>query len=214
MPFFVILGFFTYVVVQQEKRAQEIEKKNKIIILALIVVIAALLVGIFATIPNAPNKESTNLTFKCKSVITEGDSIKIQLTDANGTAIANQNVNVTITDKTNASNYHSVTTNAKGVGTLNIDKKAGNYIITIKYGGNDNYTECNATKKIKIEEKVVEATVEPANSDDSSGQTNGNKMPEETRKVYAARQKAAEDGIPMYVYTKSPELVEKYQAMV
>jgi hypothetical protein len=34
------------------------------------------------------------------------------------------------------------------------------------------------------------------------------------RKRYAARQKAAEDGIPMYEYSHSPELVQKYQAMV
>ena len=39
-------------------------------------------------------------------------------------------------------------------------------------------------------------------------------MPEETRKIYEARQKAADDGIPMYEYIQSPELVEKYQAMV
>lgn len=131
------------------------ESKNKIIILALIVVIAALLIGIFATMPQTPNKQDTNLTFKCKSTINEGDSIKIQLTDANGTAIANQSVNVTITDKNKASDYHSVVTNNKGVGTLNIDKSAGEYVITVKYNGNDNYTGCNATKKITIEEKDV-----------------------------------------------------------
>lgn len=39
-------------------------------------------------------------------------------------------------------------------------------------------------------------------------------MPEETRKIYEARQKAADDGIPMAEYIHSPELVEKYQAMV
>lgn len=131
-------------------------EKNKIIILALIVVIAALLVGIVATM-QIPHKQETKLAFKCNATITEGDSIRIQLTDANGTAIANQNVNVTITDKDKTNDYHSVVTNANGVGTLNIDKKAGNYIVTIKYDGNDNYSACNATKKIKIEEKVVEA---------------------------------------------------------
>ena len=39
-------------------------------------------------------------------------------------------------------------------------------------------------------------------------------MPEDRQKIYAARQKAADDGIPMYEYIHSPELVEKYQNMV
>ena len=63
------------------------EKKN-IIILVLIVIIVALLVGIFATMHHT-TKQNTNLTFKTNSTIVEGDSIKIQLTDANGTGIAN-----------------------------------------------------------------------------------------------------------------------------
>lgn len=51
-------------------------------------------------------------------------------------------------------------------------------------------------------------------TEDSADKGNDNNMPEETRKIYAARQKAADDGIPMYEYIHSPELVEKYQAMV
>lgn len=143
--------------------------KNKIIILALIVVIAALLVGMAAMILPNMNKQDTKLTFKSNSTITEGGSLKIKLTDANGTAIANQTVNITITDKDNSSSYYSVVTNGKGVGKLKLDKDPGKYIVTVTYGGNDNYTGCNATKKIKIEEKVVEA--EPVSS--SSGQSSG-----------------------------------------
>ena len=107
------------------------ENKN-IIIIVLIVIIIALLVGIFATMPHA-NKQDTKLTFKSNSTITEGDSIKIQLTDANGTGIANQTVNVTITDKDKSSDYHSVETNDSGIGTLNINKNAGNYTVSPNY---------------------------------------------------------------------------------
>lgn len=198
-------------------------EKNRIIIIALIVIIVALLVGLAAMMVPNMGKQDSKLTFKGNSTLVQGDSLKIKLTDANGTAIANQTVNVTITNKDGTVDYHSVVTNAKGVGTLKVDKDAGKYDVTIMYGGNDNYNGCNATKKITIEEKVAEATVEHVNSkdssnnvqnDDSADQTNDNNMPEEIRKVYAARQKAAEDGIPMYEYTNSPELVEKYQAMV
>ena len=140
--------------------------RDKIIILALIVVIAALLVGMaFTMMPNM-TKQDTKLKFKSNSSLTKGDSLKIKLTDANGTAIANQTLNVTIKDKKGASDNHSVVTNAKGVGTLKLDKSAGKYNITISYGGNDNYTGCNATQKITIKEKVVEA--QPLSSSSSS----------------------------------------------
>lgn len=145
--------------------------KNKIIILALIVVIAALLVGMaFTMMPNMA-KQDTKLKFKNNSTLAEGDSVKIKLTDANGTAIANQTINVTIKDKDGTSDYHSVETNEKGVGTLKIDKDAGKYDVTVSYGGNDKYNGCNATKKITIkkeevvQEEVVESTVEQSNSE-------------------------------------------------
>ena len=130
--------------------------RNKIIILVLIVVIAALLVGIMATMPNF-NKMDTKLAFKSNATLTEGDSLKIKLTDGNGTALANQTVNVTIVNKDKSKDYHSVETNDKGIGTIKIDKKPGKYNVTVSYAGNDHYKGCNATKNINIKEKVVEA---------------------------------------------------------
>lgn len=142
--------------------------KNKIIILALIVVIAALLVGMaFTMMPNM-GKQDTKLKFKSNSTLTEGDSLKVRLTDANGTAIANQTVNVTITDKDKSNSYYSVVTNEKGVGTLKLDKSTGKYDVTIVYGGNDKYNGCNATKKLTIEEKVAEAQSTSSSSSTSS----------------------------------------------
>ena len=133
-------------------------EKNKMIILALIVVIAALLVGMAAMMMPNMGKQDTKLKFKSNSTLTEGDSLKVKLTDANGTAIANQTVNIIITNK-NKSTDHSVVTNEKGVGTLKMDKDSGKYNVTVSYGGNDKYKGCNVTKKITIEEKVAEATV-------------------------------------------------------
>lgn len=73
-------------------------------------------------------------------------------------------------------------------------------------------------------------TVEHLNSKDTNNsQPNNNKeqsdsqmvqdiknnpnMPDDMKQIYVARQRAAEDGVPMYEYTHSPELVEKYQSM-
>ena len=72
----------------------------------------------------------------------------------------------------------------------------------------------NTTENTTVEHINSEDTVNTVQNDDSSGQANDNNMPEDVRKRYAARQKATEDGIPMYEYSRSPELVQKYQSMV
>ena len=151
-------------------------EKNQIIIIALIVVIVALLVGMAAMLMPNMSKQDTQLKFKSNSTLTEGDSLKIKLTDANGTAIANQTVNVTITDKNNASDNHSVVTNEKGVGTLKLDKNAGEYTVTVIYNGNDKYNACNATKKITVEEEVVETEPEIHQSTQSSGSSKNGRL--------------------------------------
>ena len=72
--------------------------KNNVIICVLVAIVIILLVGLIAIIPHT-NKQNTNLTFVNGPELNEGDSIQIKLTDANGTALANQTVNITITDK-------------------------------------------------------------------------------------------------------------------
>ena len=145
-------------------------ERDKLIIIALIVIIAALLVCVATMIPNT-TKQDTNLTFKSNATLTEGDSLKIMLTDVNGTAIVNQTVNVTITDENQTNDYQSVVTDEKGIGTFKLDKYPGEYNVTISYGGNDNYTGCNSTKKITIEEKPQQTVSESSSSSDSGGWT-------------------------------------------
>ena len=144
------------------------ENKHKIIIIALIVIIAALLVAIVAVMPNL-NKQGTDLTFKSKSTLTEGDVIKIKLTDDNWMELVGQTVNITITDQNNANSYYSVETNSKGIGILKLDKTAGKYTVTAIYGGNDKYVGCNVTKKITVKEEVVEAKTSSTSTNYDSG---------------------------------------------
>lgn len=150
-------------------------EKNQIIIIALIVVIVALLVGMAAMMMPNMSKQDTKLQFKCNSTMAEGDSLKVKLIDTNGTAIVNQTVNVTITNKNGTSNY-SLVTNEKGIGTLKLDKSAGKYNVAVTYGGNDKYNGCNATKNITIEEKVVEesSSVQQVSSEESSSSSSAN----------------------------------------
>lgn len=165
--------------------------KNKIIILALILVIAALLVCVVSMMPNS-DKHDTKLTFKSNSTLAEGGTLKIKLADVNGTAISNQTVNVTITNQDKSSDYHSVLTNEKGIGSLKFDKDAGKYNVSISYGGNDKYNGCNATKKVTIEEAVEEQVVEEQvaeepvtqQSTESSGSSNDISYDEEINVYY------------------------------
>ena len=163
--------------------------KNKVIILALIIVIAALLVGMAAMMMPNMSKQDTKLKFKSNSTLTEGDSIKIQLIDANGTAIANQTVNITITDKDKSNSYYSVITNEKGVGTLKLDKSAGKYIVAINYGGNDKYNGCNDTKKITIEEEKVTQTEESSNTNVQELEFNGKTHEQNVQEAKESRAK-------------------------
>ena len=136
----------------------------KIIICVLVAIVIVLLVGIVAIIPHA-NKQNTNLTFVNGQELNEGDSIQIKLTDIHGTALANQTVNITVTDKNRASDHHSVVTNNEGIGTLKLDKSAGEYNVTISYGGNDKYLNCSSTQQFTVKKTVAERVSGTNNGD-------------------------------------------------
>ena len=191
------------------------ENKNIIIILLVIMVILAAAIG-FMVLKPMHAKEPTKIKVTSNKTLYEGENMSVKLTDLNKTPLSNEMVNITVKDgKGKVVANKTVKTNDKGNAKLDLDLKKGNYDVAVSYGGNENYTGNNTTQKLTIKEKeVVEATVEQVNSEDSSAKTSDSNMPEEMRKIYAARGKAAEDGIPMYEYTQSPELVEKYQAMV
>ena len=190
------------------------ENKNIILILLVIVVILAAVIGFMLLNPTVA-KEPTKIKITSDKEQYEGGKLSITLTDLNKTPLSKEIVNITITNKKGKVVVDDVVkTNSKGKAKLDLNLKKGKYKVNVSYGGNENYTGNNTTQKLTIKEKkVVEATVEHANSRDSAGQTNDDYM-SEREKIYAARQKAADDGIPMAEYIHSPELVEKYQAMV
>ena len=191
------------------------ENKNIIIILLVIIVILAAAIGFMLFNQPTVAKEPTKIKITSDKEQYEGGKLSITLTDLNKTPLSKEIVNITITNKKGKVVVDDVVkTNSKGKAKLDLNLKKGKYKVNVSYGGNENYTGNNTTQKLTIKEKkVVEATVEHANSQDSAGQTNDDYM-SEREKIYAARQKAADDGIPMAEYIHSPELVEKYQAMV
>lgn len=197
--------------------------ENKHIIIILLIIIVVLASGIAVMLLNpATAKEPVKVKITSdKSQYEDDAELSIQLTDLNKTPISKEIVNITVTNSKGKVVVDDVVkTNSKGKAKLDLDLKKGKYKVNVTYGGNENYTGNNTTQKLTIkEEEVVEATVEYSSSQYSSSNVESDdssysNMPEETRKVYEARQLAADDGIPMYEYTSSPELVEKYQAMV
>ena len=137
-------------------------------IIALIVVILVLMMGILFAMPNL-SKTGSKLEIMGSDTLNEGDVLQIKLTDSNGTALANQTVNITINDKDKTSEYNSVITNDEGVGELKFEKGPGEYDVTVSFEGNGRYNGCNVTKKITVNnEEVVEEQTTQRSTQSSS----------------------------------------------
>ena len=103
-----------------------------------------------------------------KSQYEEG-KLSILLTDLNKTPISKEIVNITITDKKGKVVVDDVVkTDSKGKAKLDLDLKKGKYVVNVTYSGNENYTGANATQKLTIKEKVVEAQPDSSSSSSSS----------------------------------------------
>jgi len=149
------------------------EQKHIIIILLIVVVVLAAAMAVMILSP-FDAKADTKLTIKSNDTLHKGDKFKVKLTDINGTGISNQTVNVTLKDSDGETSYFSVVTNSKGIGTLKLDKSAGNYTVNCTYGGNDKYTGNTTSQKLTIEEIVEEEVVEqPVVQQSSSSSSNG-----------------------------------------
>lgn len=137
-------------------------EKNKIIVIALIAVIAVLIIGLAVIMPEF-SKDKSNITIKSNDSISQGDSIKIELTDVNGTPIDNETVNVTVKDKNGTVEKKAAVTNKKGVAKVKMDDEPGNYTVDCTFTGNDDYTEDTTTQQVEI---VDDTEPEPEPQDD------------------------------------------------
>ena len=144
------------------------EKKNIVIILVVIIVVLAAAIGFVLFNPfNA--KEPTKLKITSDNEQYEGGELSVKLTDLNNTPISKEIVNVTITNKKGKVVVDDIVkTDSKGKAKLDLDLKKGNYVVNVTYDGNENYTGNNTTQKLKIKEKVVEASVSESSTQSSS----------------------------------------------
>ena len=148
---------------------------NKIII-ALVIVIVVMLAAGFLFLNPSHAKADSRVIVTSNSALHEGDTFAIKLTDLNNTPIANQIVNITIIDSNGGKNPKTVTTDANGDASLQLNGLTpGEYTFNITYGGNENYTNCNFSQKITIEQKVTssnsntDSSTQPSDWVDSEG---------------------------------------------
>ena len=142
------------------------DKKN-ILIIVLIIIIIGLIAAM--AMSSLPTKKDSKIKITSDKEQFEGGELSIKLTDLNKTPISKEIVNVTITNKKGKVVVDEVIkTDSKGKAKLNLDLKKGKYTVNVTYGGNENYTGCNATQKLTIKEEVVES--EATSSSSSSSQ--------------------------------------------
>jgi hypothetical protein len=122
---------------------------NRNIIIVLIIIFLIILAGILA-FSQFGTHEDAQITFTSNASLKNGDYVEFQLTDSQGNAIANQNLSISF--GTNGSYEHySIVTDGAGKGALLLnDVTPGNYNVTIKYDGGEQYNECSASQNITI----------------------------------------------------------------
>ena len=133
---------------------------NKIII-ALVIVIVVMIAAGFLFLNPSHAKVDSRVIVTSNSTLHDGDTFAVKLTDLNNTPIANQADNITIIDANGGKNPKTITTDANGDASFQLDGFAsGNYTINVTYGGNENYTSCNTTQNMIIKEKEVQSTAQ------------------------------------------------------
>lgn len=124
---------------------------NKNVIIAILVIIILAVVGFSVFGSGFGNgKTNTQINFLSESTLQNGDQIQVQLTDAQGNALANEIVNFSY-QANGVEEKYSVITNAEGKAYLALSNEdVGDHQVTVSYGGNDKYNPCSATQTITI----------------------------------------------------------------
>lgn len=145
---------------------------NRNIIIVLIVIVLIILGGLVAFSLNTA-KADTQITFSSNTSLKNGDSVDFVLTDAQGNAIANQNVTILFEGNGDVERY-SVITDDQGRGSLVLnDEDSGNYTITVSFAENEKYNGCSATQKITLGDVSQPTSDYSASSYDSSSYSTG-----------------------------------------
>ncbi len=94
--------------------------------------------------PAEPTKNSTSIVSSSSSVV-NGYDYSVTLKDNNGNVLSGKTLTFTFNGKS-----YTKTTDSKGVASLNIDAKAGSYIIGVIFDGDELYENSSASNKITV----------------------------------------------------------------
>lgn len=127
------------------------EKNHKTIIILLVVIIAILVMCLAALAVQKTGSEECELKITCLDKMFNGEKVKIELKDSNGTPITDAKIHIKLEMDNNVSEY-DVTTNSEGAATLSLDDlKDGNYAMTCTFDGNSKYAPANSAKSFKYD---------------------------------------------------------------
>ena len=142
---------------------------NRNIIIVLIIIFLVILGGLLVFSQNTA-KSDTQITFSGNTSLKNGDSINFTLKDAQGNALANQNISILFEGNGNVEKY-SIITDSQGKGSLVLNNEgSGNYTISVSFAGDDKYNSCSATQKITVGEQNT-ANNDYSSSDSASQST-------------------------------------------
>ncbi len=136
---------------------------NKNIIIAILIVIIIAVVAAFVLTQPAQTqngKLNTQINFLSQDTLKNGDSIQVELKDAQGNVIKNEKVSIAYDANGQTENY-TVLTDANGHAFLKLsDEPTGQHKVKVTFNGTDKYNGCSAEKTITIEEGTSTQTTQ------------------------------------------------------
>ena len=141
---------------------------NRKIIITLIIIFLIILAGIIA-FSQFGTKSDSQISFLSNASLKNGQTIEFQLTDAQGNAIANQNLTISFGANGTYDQYSVVTDDSGKGGLLLNNEDPGNYEITVNYAGSEQYNGCKASQNMTV---LVSETYEEGDLVPSEGSQN------------------------------------------
>lgn len=143
------------------------ENNNLILILSAVAII--LIIVLAAVAFSDIGKEKTQLTITSPTTLKNGDSLSLTLTDTSGKALANQNVEIILTDANGEENHQEVSTDTMENGALQLNGiTQGQYNVEVIYTGDSHYSESEIQQSITVSDAVTVVSIASSDSSTSS----------------------------------------------
>ena len=126
--------------------------------------ILLILIGMFVVF-NSGDTQTTMLTMTSSSILNEGDSLVLKLSDENKTAIANGKIQINLTNPNGVTENFTLKTNSKGECRLE-DLISGNFSFIAKYNGDKKHSPSSLSGTIRVNKISNSPTVSNDNSND------------------------------------------------